>query len=78
MTQRQYVKWTRDDLVRLARCYPVMSSTDLEREFAPRSLDSIRGKAASKGYRKTRNWRAIAAAHKPVIFGARKAAKVDA
>jgi hypothetical protein len=75
----KYIKWTARDLARLLACYAMMSNDELEREFAPRSIHSIRGKAREmglcrRGARVNRNWLAICAQHTSVIFrGGREA-----
>lgn len=75
----KYAKWTTPSLARLRACYELMSNDELEREFAPRSIHSIRGKAREmglcrRGARVNRNWLAICAQHTSVIFrGGREA-----
>jgi hypothetical protein len=75
----KYAKWTTPSLTRLRACYAMMSNDELEREFAPRSVHSIRGKAREMGLCRRgawaeRNWLAVCERHKPIIFhGGRKA-----
>lgn len=67
----KYIKWSRGDLKKLFEMYPTSSNTDLQREFAGRSMTSIISMANNMGARRRRNWKAIAAAHEPVILGVR-------
>jgi hypothetical protein len=69
----KYLKWTTRDLARLMAGYAMMSNDELELEFAPRSVHSIRGKAREmglcrRGARAERNWLAVCERHKPIIF----------
>lgn len=75
----KYAKWTTLAIARLRTCYATMSNDELEREFAPHSVHSIRAKAREmglcrRGARVNRNWLAICAKHRSIIFhGGREA-----
>jgi hypothetical protein len=64
-------RWTTSEMIKLRRCYPIMSEPELEKAFPRHSINSIIGMARRKGIRKRRDWAAIARKHVPVIFGAR-------
>lgn len=70
----KYMKWSRDDLKKLEQLYSVTSNEDLQAAFPQRSLSSILGMANNLGLIRRRDWKAIAAAHTPVVFTAKKKA----
>lgn len=62
--------WTNREIERLRKCYPAMSPTELELEFAPRKFRALAQYAHSLNIRRHNRWMAIAAAHVPRIFKA--------
>ena len=68
---KKHAQWTTHKLARLRQCYRSMSKAELVAEFAPHPIRSIRLMANQMGLRRpirNRDWIAICAQHKPVIF----------
>ena len=63
-----YAHWTTRKLARLRECFPIMSSEDLAREFAPHPIGSIMWMARGMKLRKARCWRTICAQYKSTLF----------
>jgi hypothetical protein len=69
----QYAAWTNRKMARLRECYRAMSWDDLAKEFAPHPLRSIQAMAHQMGLKRRsgqRDWLAICAQHRPVVFSA--------
>lgn len=66
----QNTNWTSAQLKRLKECYAATPWADLEREFAPHTLKSIRVTANRQGLKRECRLLEIAKAHVPVLtFG---------